>query len=104
MTFVHKDVLGASVAEWLENVVTMGEVSGSIPGWGGHKAVGVRNLLTTSLSAGLSKDSGSLHLKNIQSQEQHNNISLQTLYKLELHLCQLTKVSSYNLHNTPSVI
>ena len=44
----------------------------------------VGNNLTTSVSAGLSKDSGSIHLiHKIQSQEQH---SLQILYTLELNL------------------
>ena len=38
----------------------------------------VGNLLTTSLSSGLSKDSGSIHLiHTIHNQEQHCNISLQ---------------------------
>ena len=43
----------------------------------------VGNLLNTSVSAGLSKDSGSIHLIHaIQSQEQHDN----TPYALELDL------------------
>ena len=46
----------------------------------------VGNLLTMSISARLSKDSGSTHLiHTIQSPEHHNN-SLQTPYTLELDL------------------
>ena len=46
----------------------------------------VGNLMTMPVSAGLSKDSGSIHLINtIQTQEQHNK-TLQTTYTLELDL------------------
>ena len=52
----------ASVAEWLERAVAVQEISGSSPGQLGHKNLcGIRNLLTTSVSAWLSKDSGSIH-------------------------------------------
>ena len=48
--------------------------------------VDVGNLLTKSVSAGLSKKSSSVHLINtIQSREQHNN-TLKMHYTLELDL------------------
>ena len=69
---------------WLERVLGVGKVSELISVREGHKIFEVvGNPLTTSIS-GLSKDSGSVH--TIQSQDQHNNISLPTPYTLELDL------------------
>ena len=63
------------MVEWVEGAFAVREVSGSIQGRGGTKTfANVGNLLTMSVSAGLSKDSGYIHLiHTIQSQEQHNN-------------------------------
>ena len=63
------------MGEWVDRAVAVREVLGSIPGRGGHKETfaDVENLLTTSVSVGLSKDSGSIHLHTVQSQEQHNS-------------------------------
>ena len=67
---------------WLKHAVAVSEVSGSSPGRGGRKE---------SVSAGLSKDSGSIHLiPTIQSQEQHNK----TPYTLELNLGVLNRCRS----------
>ena len=67
--------------------VTVLEVMVSIPTWADKKTFAVvGNVLTTSVSAVLSKDSGSIILKTIQSHEQPNNIYVQTLYMLELDL------------------
>ena len=62
-------------------------------------------LLTTSVSTGLSKYSGSVQLTHtVKSQEQQNNISLQTLYNSFICCKFEEKVSSYMLHATPSMI
>ena len=72
------------MAEWLERVVAVQESSGSSPAKADIKTFAdVGNLLTTSVSAGLSNDSGSYSL----SQEQRTNISLETLYTLEMGVC-----------------
>ena len=65
--------------------VALREESDEIPGRGVHKNhCAAMKPLTTSVSSGLSKDSDSILLKHtILSQEQHNNISLQTFYMLE---------------------
>ena len=63
------------MAEWLERVLAVREVSGSSPSRGEYKIFAdVGNLLTTSFSAGMSKNSGSIHLLHtIQSPGQPNN-------------------------------
>ena len=59
------------MTEWLERAVAMQEVLGSSLSQGGHKTFAdVGNLLTTLVSAGLLKDSGSIHLiHTIQSHQ-----------------------------------
>ena len=63
--------IGASVADWIERVVPMLEVSVRFPAEVDSKTFAdIGNLLTISVSAGLSKDSGSVHLIHmIQSEE-----------------------------------
>ena len=49
----------APVAEWLERALAVRQVSGSIPGMGGHKNLAlVWNLLSTSFFVKLSRGSG----------------------------------------------
>ena len=66
------------MAEWLERAVTVQEVSGSSPVEADTKSFAdVGNLLTTSISAGLSKDSDFIHLIHT-TQSQDNTTSLLT--------------------------
>ena len=64
----------SSVADWLEREVDTKTFSD------------VGNFLTTSVFAGLSKDSGSIHLNTHDTKPRTTKHSLQTPYTLELNL------------------
>ena len=78
---------GASVVEWLERALALREVLASIPGRGGHKKFyGSRKLLNISFRMADKRQQFNTLKHTMQSQEQHNNSSLQRLYALELDL------------------
>ena len=67
---------GVSVTEWLKRALPCGRSQDRVPAGADTKKTfrDVGDLLTMSFSAGLSKDSGSIHsINTIQRQEQHNN-------------------------------
>ena len=69
---------GASVAEWLERAVTVREVSGSIPGRGGHKTH-CRRRVYVNIRRAVERQRFHNLIHTIQSQEQHNNIPFKRL-------------------------
>ena len=74
------------MVEWLERAFAMRNVSGSVPSRGGHKTLeDVWDLLTPSVSAGLSKNSGYMLLTH-DTKPKPTQHSLQTLYTLEMDL------------------
>ena len=80
-------------AGWLECALGLWEVSGSINSWGGHKKLCGRQtwgLLTTLISARLSKDNGS--------------ILLNTWYKSKNNITVLTKAKHFRTGSFPQKV
>ena len=77
------------------------QVSGSIPGQDGHKSFCDGREYFDYVSFHRAVKGHQFHtLKHTkQSQEQRNNISLQTLYTLELDLCPLPTDGVHSLSN-----
>ena len=76
------------MTEWLESAVAVREVSGSIPGWGGHKNLCGRRETSDYVSSRRAVERQRFHTFNThvtkpRTKQQH---SLQTPYTLELDL------------------
>ena len=109
----------SSVAEWLERAGAVCEVSGSGPGWGGHKNLcNVGNLLTTSVSTGKQFHTLNTHDNKTRSTQQHsykrlihwhwisirshqNSLISSRITNSAICCMDEIKVSSYKLNMTP---